>query len=198
MVEQPLSQWLEEHLPEGARLGYDPWLAKRGERERLEKVAASRRGTLVPLDPNPIDAIWPDRPPRPIAPVRRHELAHAGEDALGALLEGVVEGLLVEGDDDVALFDGSAFGGEVGDLRPAAQLGEDAVVLDRAELAILRDDDLQLTLLRGDELDRVGLGAEAGGALPLGVERRSVNDRRRHRAADHAQARQPLDRCSQL
>ncbi|MGD9510166.1 MAG: aminopeptidase P family protein [Geminicoccaceae bacterium] len=79
MVEQPLAQWLEEHLPEGARLGYDPWLAKRGERERLEKVAASRRGTLVPLDPNPIDAIWPDRPPRPIAPVRRHELAHAGE-----------------------------------------------------------------------------------------------------------------------
>ena len=79
MVEQPLAQWLEEHLPEGARLGYDPWLAKRGERERLEKVVAARQGTLVPLDPNPVDAVWPDRPPAPIAPVRRHDLRHAGE-----------------------------------------------------------------------------------------------------------------------
>ena len=79
MVEQPLAQWLEEHLPEGACLGYDPWLAKRGERERLEKVVAARQGTLVPLDPNPVDAVWPDRPPAPIAPVRRHDLRHAGE-----------------------------------------------------------------------------------------------------------------------
>jgi len=79
IVEQPLLQWLEEHLPEGGRLGYDPWLAKRGERERLEKVVAARQGTLVPLDPNPVDAVWPDRPPAPIAPVRRHDLRHAGE-----------------------------------------------------------------------------------------------------------------------
>ncbi|MFO1047811.1 MAG: aminopeptidase P family protein [Geminicoccaceae bacterium] len=79
IVEQPLAQWLEEHLSEGARLGFDPWLAKRAERERLEKVVAGRRGTLVPLDPNPVDAIWADRPPSPIAPARRQALAHAGE-----------------------------------------------------------------------------------------------------------------------
>ena len=51
VVDQPLAQWLEEHLPEGARLGYDPWLAKRAEREKLEKVVAKRHGTLVALDP---------------------------------------------------------------------------------------------------------------------------------------------------
>ena len=79
IVEQPLAQWLEEHLPEGAHLGYDPWLTKRAERERLEKVVAGRGGTLVPLDPNPVDAIWADRPPPPIAPARRHALDHAGE-----------------------------------------------------------------------------------------------------------------------
>ena len=79
LVDQPLAQWLEEHLPEGARLGYDPWLAKRAEREKLEKVVAKRHGTLVALDPNPIDRIWPDRPPPPIAPVRRQDVAYAGE-----------------------------------------------------------------------------------------------------------------------
>ena len=37
MVEQPLAQWLEEHLPQGARLGYDPWLARRAERDRWRR-----------------------------------------------------------------------------------------------------------------------------------------------------------------
>ena len=79
MVEQPLSAWLEEHLPAGVKLGYDPWLARKGERDRLEAVAKAKGGSLVALDPNPVDAIWPDRPPPPIAPVRRHEERYAGE-----------------------------------------------------------------------------------------------------------------------
>jgi Xaa-Pro aminopeptidase len=79
MVEQPLSAWLEEHLPAGAKLGYDPWLARKAERERLEAVAKAKDGCLVALDSNPVDMIWPDRPLRPIAPVRRHEERYAGE-----------------------------------------------------------------------------------------------------------------------
>src|SRR3954447_75308 len=78
-VNQPLNKWLEEHLPEGARLGYDPWLAQRAERDRLETIVKAKGGTLVGLDPNPIDAIWADRPPRPIAPVRRQDERYAGE-----------------------------------------------------------------------------------------------------------------------
>ena len=79
MADQPLTAWLEEHLPAGVRLGYDPWLARRAERDRLEAIAKAKGGSLVALDPNPIDAIWRDRPPRPIAPVRRHEERFAGE-----------------------------------------------------------------------------------------------------------------------
>jgi Xaa-Pro aminopeptidase len=78
-VDQPLSKWLEEHLPEGARLGYDPWIARRAERDRLETLVKAKGGILVGLDPNPIDAIWADRPPRPIAPVRRQDERYAGE-----------------------------------------------------------------------------------------------------------------------
>ena len=78
-IDQPLSGWLEEHLPAGARLGYDPWLARRAERDRLEKIVKAKGGTLVALDPTPIDSIWQDRPPPPIAPVRRQEEHYAGE-----------------------------------------------------------------------------------------------------------------------
>ena len=50
-VDQPLSAWLEEHLPAGARLGYDPWLARRAERDRLEAIVKAKGGSLVALDP---------------------------------------------------------------------------------------------------------------------------------------------------
>ena len=79
LVEQPLSAWLEEHLPSGARLGFDPWLTRRAERERLATVVKAKGGSLIALDPNPVDAIWTERPPPPIAPVRRHDQRYAGQ-----------------------------------------------------------------------------------------------------------------------
>jgi Xaa-Pro aminopeptidase len=78
-VNEPPARWLEEHLPKGARLGYDPWLARRAERDRLKAVAEAKGGALVGLEPNPVDAIWPGQPPKPIAPVRLHDERHAGE-----------------------------------------------------------------------------------------------------------------------
>jgi Xaa-Pro aminopeptidase len=79
LVDAPLTRWLEEHLPPGARLGYDPWLARRAERDRLEAVVKAKGGVLVGLEPNPVDSVWTDRPPPPIAPVRLHDERHAGE-----------------------------------------------------------------------------------------------------------------------
>ena len=81
LVEQPLAGWLEEHLPPGGRLGYDPLLARRGERDRLAAIASAKGGTLVALEPNPVDAVWDDRPPPPIAPVRLHDDRYAGESS---------------------------------------------------------------------------------------------------------------------
>lgn len=82
IVNEPPSQWLEHHLSEGACLGYDPWLVRRAERQRLEKLVQAKGGTLVALEPNPIDAIWRDRPPPPIAPVRLHAERYAGESSV--------------------------------------------------------------------------------------------------------------------
>ncbi len=81
LVDAPLTRWLEEHLPQGARLGYDPWLARRAERDRLEAIVKAKGGELVGLEPNPVDTIWADRPPPPIAPVRLHDESHAGESS---------------------------------------------------------------------------------------------------------------------
>ena len=41
----------------------------------------AKGGTLVALDPNPVDAVWADRPPPPIAPVRLHDERYAGESS---------------------------------------------------------------------------------------------------------------------
>jgi Xaa-Pro aminopeptidase len=81
IVEQPLAGWLEKHLPQGGRLGYDPLLARRAERDRLAAIVNAKGGTLVALEPNPIDAVWDDRPPPPIAPVRLQTEQYAGESS---------------------------------------------------------------------------------------------------------------------
>jgi Xaa-Pro aminopeptidase len=60
--ETSTTQWLEEHAPEGGRIGYDPWLHTRDWVEKAKQALASRGAELVPVDRNPIDEIWKDRP----------------------------------------------------------------------------------------------------------------------------------------
>lgn len=85
MEETPLDRWIEANLPAGGRLGYDPWLHTVDGVAKLEKAAAAAGGTLVPVDKNPIDALWTDRPAPPAAPVRAHRADFAGEDTASKL-----------------------------------------------------------------------------------------------------------------
>src|ERR1700742_3098512 len=61
VVEAPPGAWIEAHLGKG-KLGYDPWLHTPDAVERWSKAAAAAGGELVPIEGNPIDAIWADRP----------------------------------------------------------------------------------------------------------------------------------------
>jgi Xaa-Pro aminopeptidase len=79
VTEQPPSEWIAANLPRGAALGYDPWLHTPGEVERLRAAAERAGGSLTPLADNPVDAIWTDRPPAPLAPVVPHDLRFAGK-----------------------------------------------------------------------------------------------------------------------
>ncbi|MES2046346.1 MAG: aminopeptidase P family protein [Pseudomonadota bacterium] len=57
-----VASWLGDHAPQGGRIGYDPWLHTRAWVEDATKALAERGATLVPVDTNPVDAVWPDRP----------------------------------------------------------------------------------------------------------------------------------------
>ncbi|MEH3035895.1 MAG: aminopeptidase P family protein [Sphingomonas adhaesiva] len=57
-----VAAWLGEHAADGARIGYDPWLHTRAWVEEARAALATVGATLVAVDGNPVDAIWPDRP----------------------------------------------------------------------------------------------------------------------------------------
>ena len=84
-VEKPLHEWLEANLPQGVKLGYDPWLHTAEAAEKLGKACAAAGVTLAATESNPIDAIWPDRPPPPLGKAVLHELRYAGEEASAKL-----------------------------------------------------------------------------------------------------------------
>lgn len=88
MVEEPAPAWL---AATGAkRIGYDPWLMP----EDALKPYVDAGLEMVPLARNPIDAIWADQPPPPMAPALPHTLALAGKSSaekraeIGAALRG--------------------------------------------------------------------------------------------------------------
>ncbi|MFT4014727.1 MAG: aminopeptidase P family protein [Paracoccus sp. (in: a-proteobacteria)] len=75
--------WLIEALPNGGRVGYDPWLHTRREIRELEKGVAASGIALVAVEGNPVDAIWPDQPEAPVGAVRLWPEDVAGETAGG-------------------------------------------------------------------------------------------------------------------
>lgn len=81
LVENPPHQWLKSRLKRGDRLGYDPRLMTLAEVRRLEAVAKAAGATLVPVEENPVDAIWHDRPAPPLAAVSLQAEPLAGEAA---------------------------------------------------------------------------------------------------------------------
>jgi len=60
--ETSIAGWLAEHAPDGARIGYDPWLHTRGWVKAARAALADKGAELVAVETNPIDAIWIDRP----------------------------------------------------------------------------------------------------------------------------------------
>ncbi len=73
------SAWLAENAPDGAKIGYDPWLHTDDQIGRFRKALEGRNVTLVRLEDNPIDAIWLDRPAEPAGKVTPYPTRLAGE-----------------------------------------------------------------------------------------------------------------------
>ena len=71
LVDRPPHDWLADHP--GLRVGLDPWLVSKAEADRIADTA-----TLVPLDTNPIDTVWHERPDAPRGAARIHPFEYAG------------------------------------------------------------------------------------------------------------------------
>ena len=75
--ETSAAEWLREHAPQGARIGYDPWLHTTDWVKQAKEQLAAKGAELVPVGVNPIDRVWADRPAPSKARlvVQRDELA---------------------------------------------------------------------------------------------------------------------------
>src|SRR5258706_503215 len=62
LVDNPPDKWLEATPPAGAAFAYAPWLHPAAGTEKLAKACAAAGAALVPAEPNPVDAVWTDRP----------------------------------------------------------------------------------------------------------------------------------------
>jgi Xaa-Pro aminopeptidase len=77
ITEQPPPAWIAETAGKDCRIGYDPLLI--GE-EGLTRYSEAGL-TMVPLEPNPLDTVWTDRPAPPCTPAEPHALTFAGRSA---------------------------------------------------------------------------------------------------------------------
>ena len=76
-----LKGWISSILPPGATIGYDPRLHSWSFIDTLTMALAGTGIAIVPLEVNPVDALWRDRPLAPNAGIRIHPLELAGVPA---------------------------------------------------------------------------------------------------------------------
>ncbi|PKA57435.1 Xaa-Pro aminopeptidase [Apostasia shenzhenica] len=76
------TEWLNEVLSPGCKIGVDPFLFSHDAAEELKKEVSKENHELVFLyDCNLVDQIWrASRPNPPVKPIRVHDIKHAGVD----------------------------------------------------------------------------------------------------------------------
>jgi Xaa-Pro aminopeptidase len=100
--ETSITEWVKEHAPQGARIGYDPWLHSRDWVRQASEALSSRGATLVAVQRNPIDAIWDDRPEASKAHLIVHPDQYAGKSAAQKRTE-IADWLAAKGADAAVL-----------------------------------------------------------------------------------------------
>lgn len=97
ITDEPPPGWIAASAPAKARIGYDPWLISEEGLGRYTDAGL----TMVPLDSNPVDAVWPARPAPPAVVARPHGLDLAGRSADEKRAE--LAGLLRDAKQDAAI-----------------------------------------------------------------------------------------------
>ena len=97
-----ISDWLQEHAPAGARIGYDAWVHTKGWVEGATKALAAKGAELVAVTSNPIDAVWADQPDKSDAMLMVHDDQYAGQNS-AEKRAAVAEWLTAEGLDSTVI-----------------------------------------------------------------------------------------------
>ncbi|NPV20870.1 aminopeptidase P family protein [Bradyrhizobium aeschynomenes] len=79
LIEPPPENWLTGHLQSGDRVGFDPWLHTTAAAERFAAACAKAGAELVPVETNPLDSVWTERPLPPLGAVSIHGAELSGE-----------------------------------------------------------------------------------------------------------------------
>jgi Xaa-Pro aminopeptidase len=97
ITDEPPPGWLAANAPTGAKIGYDPLLISEEGLARYTEAGLA----MQPVSHNPVDAVWSDRPPPPLAPAVPHPLEQAGRSATEKREQ--IAGLLREARHDAAV-----------------------------------------------------------------------------------------------
>jgi len=97
ITDEPPPGWLAANAPTGAKIGYDPLLISEEGLARYTEAGLP----MQPVSHNPVDAVWSDRPPPPLAPAVPHPLEQAGRSATEKREQ--IAGLLREARHDAAV-----------------------------------------------------------------------------------------------
>ncbi|WP_068303887.1 aminopeptidase P family protein [Pararhodobacter sp. CCB-MM2] len=81
------AEWLAEHAPKNAVIGFDPWLHTPDEIARIEGGLKGTGITLAPQAENPLDAAWTNQPAPSSGRVRPHPMSLAGKTGAEKRLE---------------------------------------------------------------------------------------------------------------
>ncbi len=81
ITDSPPDAWIADNLADGVRLGYDPWLHTPDGVARLAAACRRAGAVSVPVETNPVDAVWLDQPAPPLAPAVPHSVRYAGRTA---------------------------------------------------------------------------------------------------------------------
>src|SRR5688572_4282619 len=79
--ETSIADWLKSHAPDGARIGYDPWLHTRDWVVKAREALAGKGAELVAVRRNPVDAVWSDKPEPSKARLVVHPDKYAGKSS---------------------------------------------------------------------------------------------------------------------
>ena len=76
--EVSMADWLRQQMPQGGRVGFDPWLHTIDQIAQTQKALKGSGVVLVQCD-NLVDAVWDDQPAPPLAQAKLHPMTFAGE-----------------------------------------------------------------------------------------------------------------------